>query len=88
MWGSVANSNCDQSISGQKLLLALVQRFFPGVEIGDRAVVGAGSLVLKDEKIPPKSVYVGACLPKTFEIVRNRKRSMILIMPAHDPFDT
>jgi acetyltransferase-like isoleucine patch superfamily enzyme len=32
---------------------------FPGVEIGDRAVIGAGSLVLKGEKVPPGAVYLG-----------------------------
>ncbi len=44
---------------GSKVTIGLGATIFPGVEIGDRAVVGAGSLVLKDEKIPPKSVYVG-----------------------------
>ncbi|MBI3660047.1 hypothetical protein HY230_06195 [Candidatus Acetothermia bacterium] len=32
---------------------------FPGVEIGDNAAIGAGAIVLKDEKIPPGAVYVG-----------------------------
>lgn len=44
---------------GSKVTIGLGATIFPGAEIGDRAVVGAASLVLKDEKIPPNSMYVG-----------------------------
>lgn len=32
---------------------------FPGVEIGDRAVIGAMALILKDKKVPAGALYVG-----------------------------
>jgi acetyltransferase-like isoleucine patch superfamily enzyme len=32
---------------------------FPGVEIGDHAAIGAGAIVLKDERVPAGAVYVG-----------------------------
>jgi len=44
---------------GSRVTIGLGATIFPGVEIGDRSVIGAASLVLKDEVIPPKSVYVG-----------------------------
>lgn len=46
-------------VIGPKATVGLGAVIFPGVEIGERAVVGACSLVTKDEKIPPGSVYVG-----------------------------
>ncbi len=46
-------------VIGPKATVGLGAVIFPGVEIGERAVVGACSLVPKDEKIPAGSVYVG-----------------------------
>ena len=46
-------------VIGPKATVGLGAVIFPGVEIGERAVVGACSLVTKDEKIPAGSVYVG-----------------------------
>lgn len=46
-------------VIGPKATVGLGAVIFPGVEVGERAVVGACSLVTKDEKIPPGSVYVG-----------------------------
>ena len=44
---------------GSRVTIGDSAMIFPGVEVGDNAAIGAGAIVLKDEKIPPKTIYVG-----------------------------
>jgi maltose O-acetyltransferase len=44
-------------VIGQQVWIGANVTILPGVEIGDRAVIGAGAVVTKD--IPPRSVAVG-----------------------------
>lgn len=44
---------------GKKVLIGQRSILMPGVEIGDRAVVAAQAMVLKDEVIPPGETWVG-----------------------------
>ncbi len=42
---------------GNKVTVGLNSIIFPGVEIGDSAIIAAGSLIRKGEKIPPRTVW-------------------------------
>lgn len=44
---------------GRGAIIGLNAIVLPGVEVGDRAVVGAGVFVPKDTKIEPGTVYLG-----------------------------
>ena len=44
---------------GQNAIIGLNAIVLPGVDVGDRAVIGAGVFVPKDTKIEPGSVYLG-----------------------------
>lgn len=44
---------------GRSAIVGLNAIVLPGVEIGERAVIGAGVFVPKDTTIPPGTVYVG-----------------------------
>lgn len=44
---------------GRGAIIGLNAIVLPGADIGDRAVVGAGVVVPKDTKIPPKTIYLG-----------------------------
>ena len=44
---------------GRNAIIGLNAIILPGVDVGDRAVVGAGVFVPKDTKIEPASVYLG-----------------------------
>lgn len=44
---------------GRHAIIGLNAIVLPGVEVGDRAVVGAGVFVPKDTRIPPHTVYLG-----------------------------
>ncbi len=44
---------------GRHAIIGLNAIVLPGVDIGDRAVIGAGVFVPKDTKIEPASVYLG-----------------------------
>ncbi|MEM1658947.1 MAG: hypothetical protein QXK94_07950 [Candidatus Jordarchaeales archaeon] len=44
---------------GRNVMIGGYTIVFPGAEIGDEAVIGAMSLVPKDAKIPPRTVWAG-----------------------------
>ena len=44
---------------GRNAIVGLNAIVLPGVDVGDRAVIGAGVFVPKDTKVPPGTVYLG-----------------------------
>lgn len=44
---------------GKNVLIGQLTSIFPGAQIGDNVVIGAHSLVLKDQVIPPNTVWGG-----------------------------
>jgi len=58
---------------GRNVLLGSHCTVMPGCEIGDRAIIGPGSVLLKDTKVEPRDVWYG--LPA--ESLREKKRQEI-----------
>lgn len=56
---------------GKEVTVGRASTIFPGVEVGDRAVIGANSLVTKGKKLPPASIWAGS--PAVFIRARTEK---------------
>ena len=58
---------------GKNVTVGSHSTIMPGCEIGDRAIIGAGVVLLKDTKVEPKDVWFGY----KSESLREKKRQEI-----------
>ena len=61
---------------GNACLIGMSATILDGAEIGDESIVGAGSLVTKNKKFPPRSLIMGSPAKVVRELTEEEVKSI------------